>query len=153
LFDARPFFEKALLFGVQHGIITAKALDAMRTEAPRAWCRSRGTLAPSSCAPSWKKQKHRMVNLVSLYLENASGGDLARAAAELLRDHSLLSRSKGGLGHAQGLDHHAAEQPLRHARGHPLALPTSTFRCWPSGHSGIWRIIQLSWPSAIRWHK
>ena len=36
-----------------------------------------------------------MVNLVSLYLETSCQGDL-RQAAESLRDHSFLSRSKGG---------------------------------------------------------
>lgn len=36
-----------------------------------------------------------MVNLVSLYLEHSSGGDVQRAAEDL-RDHSFLSRSKGG---------------------------------------------------------
>ncbi|MEO6293474.1 MAG: hypothetical protein ABIO88_12740, partial [Burkholderiaceae bacterium] len=35
------------------------------------------------------------VNLVSLYLEQSTGGDL-RQAAESLRDNSFLSRSKGG---------------------------------------------------------
>ena len=36
-----------------------------------------------------------MVNLISLFLEESTGGDL-RLAAEALRDNSLLSRSKGG---------------------------------------------------------
>ncbi|WP_213030157.1 hypothetical protein, partial [Acinetobacter baumannii] len=34
-------------------------------------------------------------NLISLYLEESCNGDLRRAA-EALRDHSLLSRAKGG---------------------------------------------------------
>jgi hypothetical protein len=35
LHDARPFFEKALHYGVHHGLINAARLDAMRTEAPK----------------------------------------------------------------------------------------------------------------------
>jgi len=45
--------------------------------------------------PELEKARDRMVNLVSLFLEDSSGGDL-RKAAESLRDHSFLSRSKGG---------------------------------------------------------
>ena len=32
LFDGRPFFEKALAYGVAHGLIGAERLDALRTE-------------------------------------------------------------------------------------------------------------------------
>ena len=39
LFDARPFFEKALAYGVQHGIIDQAKLDAICQDAPKAWCR------------------------------------------------------------------------------------------------------------------
>ncbi|HPH14018.1 MAG TPA: hypothetical protein PLC34_09500, partial [Burkholderiaceae bacterium] len=35
LFDARPFFEKALAYGLQHGIIDQARLDAIQTEAPK----------------------------------------------------------------------------------------------------------------------
>ncbi|MEY4346282.1 MAG: hypothetical protein RL032_2114, partial [Pseudomonadota bacterium] len=35
LFDARPFFEKALAYGVQHGLINQAKLDAMCLEAPK----------------------------------------------------------------------------------------------------------------------
>jgi hypothetical protein len=45
--------------------------------------------------PELERAKDRMVNLVSLYLEDTSGGDLT-LAAQSLRDHSFLSRSKGG---------------------------------------------------------
>jgi hypothetical protein len=43
--------------------------------------------------PELEKAKDRIVNLVSLNLEITSGGDL-REAAQLLRDHSFMSRSK-----------------------------------------------------------
>ena len=35
LFENRPFFEKALRYGVAHGLIDAAKLQAMRTEAPK----------------------------------------------------------------------------------------------------------------------
>ncbi len=34
LFDERPFFEKALAYGLAHGLIGAERLEALRTEAP-----------------------------------------------------------------------------------------------------------------------
>ena len=45
--------------------------------------------------PELEKARDRLVNLVSLYLEASCAGDLQQAA-EALRDHSFLSRSKGG---------------------------------------------------------
>ena len=35
LFDARPFFEKALVHGVQHGLLTPARLEALCAEAPK----------------------------------------------------------------------------------------------------------------------
>ena len=35
IYDARPFFEKALHYGVQHGIIDPEKLDLIRAEAPK----------------------------------------------------------------------------------------------------------------------
>ena len=35
LYDSRPFFEKALQYGVQHGIISPAKLEAIETEAPK----------------------------------------------------------------------------------------------------------------------
>jgi hypothetical protein len=43
--------------------------------------------------PELEKARDRIINLVSLNLEHSSGGDL-RKAAEALRDHSFMSRSK-----------------------------------------------------------
>ena len=45
--------------------------------------------------PDLELALRRMVYLMSLYLEDVSGGDLAMAAASL-RDNTLLSHSKGG---------------------------------------------------------
>ena len=95
LYDARPFFEKALVFGVQHGILDQSKLDAICTDAPKGMVQIARYLGNEFLRPELEKAKDRMVNLVSLYLEQNSDGDL-RLAAESLRDHSFLSRSKGG---------------------------------------------------------
>lgn len=95
LFDARPFFEKALAYGVQHGIIDQAKLDAICQDAPKGMVQIARYFGTEFLRPELEKAKERIVNLVSLYLEHSSGGDLRRAA-ESLRDNSFLSRSKGG---------------------------------------------------------
>lgn len=95
LFDARPFFEKALIHGVQHGLIDPAKLAAMAEEAPKGMVQIARYFGSEYLRPELEKARDRLVNLVSLHLQDASGGDL-RAAATLLRDHTLLSRSKAG---------------------------------------------------------
>ncbi|WP_311221938.1 MULTISPECIES: hypothetical protein [unclassified Acidovorax] len=95
LFDERPFFEKALQHGVRHGIIAAPKLAAMNQEAPKGMVQIARYFGTEYLRPDLERARDRLVNLVSLYLEHSTGGDLDRAA-ESLRDHSLLSRSKGG---------------------------------------------------------
>lgn len=94
-YDARPFFEKTLQFGVQHGIIDQQKLDTICTDAPKGMVQIARYFGSEFLRPELEKAKNRIINLVSLYLEHTSGGDLRRAA-ESLRDHSFLSRSKGG---------------------------------------------------------
>lgn len=95
LYDARPFFEKALQFGVQNGIIDSQKIDAICADAPKGMVQIARYFGNEFLRPDLEKARDRIVNLVSLYLESSSGGDL-RQAAESLRDHSFLSRSKGG---------------------------------------------------------
>ena len=95
LFDARSFFEKALVYGVQHGIIPPEKIEAMNTDAPKGMVQIARYFGSEFLRPELEKAKDRMLNLISLYLEHSTGGDLQRAA-ESLRDHSFLSRSKGG---------------------------------------------------------
>jgi len=95
LYDARPFFEKALQFGVQNGIIDSAKIDAIRADAPKGMVQIARYFGNEFLRPDIEKAKDRIVNLVSLYLQASSGADL-RQAAESLRDHSFLSRSKGG---------------------------------------------------------
>ncbi|HQX59077.1 MAG TPA: hypothetical protein PLT77_08100 [Burkholderiaceae bacterium] len=95
LFDDRPFFEKALQHGVQHGIIPAERLASMRQEASKGMVQIARYFGTEFLRPELELARTRMVNLISLYLEESSQGDLA-LAAQALRDSSLLSRSKGG---------------------------------------------------------
>ncbi len=95
LYDARPFFEKALAYGVQNAIIDHHKLDAICADAPKGMVQIARYFGTEYLRPKLEVAKHRLVNLVSLYLEVASAGDL-RLAAESLRDHSFLSHSKGG---------------------------------------------------------
>ena len=95
LYDARPFFEKALQYGIQHNIIDSVKLDAIKADAPKGMVQIARYFGTEFLRPELEKALDRMVNLVSLYLEHAHDGDLNEAAISL-RDHSFLSRSKGG---------------------------------------------------------
>lgn len=95
LFDARPFFEKALVYGVQHGIIDQAKLNAICEDAPKGMVQIARYFGTEFLRPELEKSRDRIVNLVSLYLEHSCDGDL-QSAAESLRDNSFLSRSKGG---------------------------------------------------------
>jgi hypothetical protein len=94
VYDARPFFEKALTFGLKNGLIDLAKLDAIQTEAPKGMVQIARYFGSEFLRPELEKARDRIVNLVSLNLEVGSGGDL-RKAAEALRDNSFLSRSKG----------------------------------------------------------
>ena len=91
LFDARPFFEKALAHGVAHGLLAPERLEALCAEAPKGMVQIARYFGSEFLRPELEQARARLVNLISLYLEHSSGGDL-RLAAEALRDHSLLSR-------------------------------------------------------------
>jgi len=95
LFDSRPFFEKALQFGMLHGSIDATKLDAIAQDGPKGMVQIARYFGSEYLRPELELARDRIVNLVSLYLQEASNGDLA-VAATLLRDHSFMSRSKAG---------------------------------------------------------
>jgi len=95
LFDERPFFEKALAYGLAHGLIGAERIETLRSEAPKGMVQIARYFGTEYLRPDLEKARERMVNLVSLHLQESCEGDLLRAA-QALRDHSLLSRSKGG---------------------------------------------------------
>ena len=95
LYDARPFFEKALQYGIQNHIVESQKLDAIQADAPKGMVQIARYFGTEFLRPELEKAKDRIINLVSLHLESSCQGDL-QAAAVLLRDHSFLSRSKAG---------------------------------------------------------
>ena len=95
LYDARPFFEKALVYGLQHQLIDAQKLEAIRADAPKGMVQIARYFGNENLRPELEKAKDRIVNLVSLYLESSCSGSLHDAALQL-QNHSFLSRSKGG---------------------------------------------------------
>ena len=95
LFDSRPFFEKALLYGVQHGLLDQVKLDEIAADAPKGMVQIARYFGSEFLRPELERARDRIINLVSLHLQTASADDL-HAAATLLRDHSFLSCSKAG---------------------------------------------------------
>ena len=95
IYDHRPFFEKALRFGLHNGLIDDAKLESIRNDAPKGMVQIARYFGTEFLRPELEKSRERIVNLVSLHLEQDSGGDL-HAAAELLRENSFLSRSKAG---------------------------------------------------------
>ncbi len=80
---------------MQHGIIDQQKIDAIAAEAPKGMVQIARYFGSEFLRPELEKARDRIVNLVSLHLQDASAGDV-HLAATLLRDHSLLSRSKAG---------------------------------------------------------
>ena len=76
LHDARPFFEKALAHGVQHGVIDTTTLDAIQEQAPRGMVQIARYFGSEFLRPELEKARERMVNLVSLYLQESCDNDL-----------------------------------------------------------------------------
>ena len=93
--DRRPYLEKAIRFGLQEGILSASRLDSIRQEGPKGIVQIANHFGTAHLRTDLENARERMVNLVSLYLEESSGGDL-QLAALALRDKSFLSLSKGG---------------------------------------------------------
>ena len=94
-FDNRPFFDKALRYGVAQDIIPPGRLQSLQEEFSKGIVQIANFFGTAHLRPELELALHRMVNLVSLYLEDMSGGDLQIAAASL-RDKTLLSHSKAG---------------------------------------------------------
>jgi len=94
-FDNRLYFAKALRYGVQQGIITPERLQIIQTDFAKGIVQIANFFGTAHLRPELELALKRMVNLVSLYLEDLSGGDLQIAAASL-RDKSFLSHSKAG---------------------------------------------------------
>jgi hypothetical protein len=94
-FDNRPFFDKALRYGAQQGIITPAQLQSIQEGFSKGIVQIANFFGTAHLRPELELALHRMVNLVSLYLEDLSEGDIQIAAASL-RDKTFLSHSKAG---------------------------------------------------------
>ena len=94
-FDNRPFFDKALHYGVNQGMITPDRLQGIQQDFSKGIVQIANFFGTAYLRPELELALHRMVNLISLHLEDMSGGDIKIAAASL-RDKTLLSHSKAG---------------------------------------------------------
>jgi hypothetical protein len=94
-FDGRPFFDKALHHGVKQGLISHERLNAIQADFAKGIVQIANYFGTAYLRPELELALRRMVYLMSLYLDDVSGGDLQLAAASL-RDKTLLSHSKGG---------------------------------------------------------
>ena len=89
-FDSRPFFDKALHHGVRQGILSSGRVQAIQTDFAKGIVQIANYFGTAYLRPDLELALRRMVYLMSLYLEEVSGGDLAMAAASL-RDNTLLT--------------------------------------------------------------
>jgi hypothetical protein len=80
---------------VKQGILSTARLNAIEADFAKGIVQIANYFGTAYLRPELELALRRMVYLMSLYLEDMSGGDLAIAAASL-RDKSLLSHSKGG---------------------------------------------------------
>ena len=95
LVDKRPFFEKALCYGVRERIIDPLKCSAMITDGAKGTVQVAEHFGTSHLQADLENARRRIVSLVSLYLEDHSGGDLQRAA-QSLQENSFLSHSRAG---------------------------------------------------------
>ena len=93
--DDRPFFEKAVRYGLEHGILGREQLARMEADAPKGLVQIADHFGTAYLRTDLETAVLRMSHLISLYLEDFSNGDLSVAASSL-RDNTLLSHSRGG---------------------------------------------------------
>ncbi|AZN36868.1 hypothetical protein [Iodobacter ciconiae] len=93
--DSRRFFDKALSHGVAEGLISSEKLTLIQTDLAKGMVQIANYFGTAYLRPDIELSLTRMVNLISLYLEEVSKGDL-RLAALSLSKNTLLSHSKAG---------------------------------------------------------
>jgi hypothetical protein len=93
--DRRPFFEKALCHGVQNGLIDPIKCQMIIRDGAKGSVQVAQHFGTSHIYVDLDNARKRIVNLVSLYLEDLYADNL-KLAAESLRDNSFLSHSRGG---------------------------------------------------------
>ena len=93
--DDRPFFDRALRYGVAQQIISRERYEALIVEGEKSLVQIANFFGTAHLRIDLENACTRVVNLASLFVEDQAFGDLSRAAA-LLRDKTLQSCSKGG---------------------------------------------------------
>ncbi|MEY4592158.1 MAG: hypothetical protein RIR18_1053 [Pseudomonadota bacterium] len=93
--DGRSFFEQTLAYGVEQSILTEHHLKQIKADGPKGIVQIANHFGTAYLHTSLETAATRMVNLISLYLEDKSDSNLL-VAAHSLRDNSLLSHSRGG---------------------------------------------------------
>lgn len=93
--DRRPYFEKALSYGVEHLLIDPLRRDAIVTDGAKGTVQVAQYFGTSHLFTALDNARKRIVHLVSLYLEHQYGDDLAKAAKSL-QENTFLSHSRGG---------------------------------------------------------
>lgn len=94
-FDDRPFFDKVLHYAVTQNTISPARLQNLQAEFAKGIVQIANFFGTAYLRPDLELATRRMVNLVSLALQDQFGNDL-QAAATALRDKTLLSHSKAG---------------------------------------------------------
>ncbi|MGL4995426.1 MAG: hypothetical protein ACRC6G_04565, partial [Deefgea sp.] len=94
-FDQRRFFDKALSFGVAQGIISTEKLSTIQADLAKGMVQIANYFGTAYLRPDLELSVIRMTNLISIYLEDHSQGDL-QIAAQSLQKNTLLSHSKNG---------------------------------------------------------
>jgi hypothetical protein len=93
--DHGPFFDKAVRYGLDMGLLKTDDIGRMQADAPKGIVQIADHFGTAYLRTDLETAVARLVNLVSLFLEDSSNGDL-RAAAISLRDNTFLSHSRGG---------------------------------------------------------
>ena len=117
--DKRPFFARAVRYGLEHGLLSGNDLTRMEADAPKGIVQIADHFGTAYLRTDLETAVQRMVNLVSLYLEDHADGDL-RAAAISLRDNTLLSHSRGGSEMLKRLHALPRDTGLHHRMADPL---------------------------------
>ncbi|MES2580206.1 MAG: hypothetical protein V4552_06615 [Pseudomonadota bacterium] len=95
-YDNAPFFEKALKHAVQNNFIDQARLAEMINDAATGSLQIAEYFDESThLRQNLEASMRRMVSLVSLYLEDTTGGELDKAA-QLLKDKPFRALSRGG---------------------------------------------------------
>lgn len=95
-YDNAPFFEKALRYAVQRNFIDQGKIDEIINDASSGSIQIAEYFGESShLRKNLEVSMKRMVSLVSLYLEDTTGGELDKAA-QLLKEKPFRVLSRGG---------------------------------------------------------